>query len=213
VVHDLIGMSHELGRQTDWLACEGYLTAAPDLYRGGSRLRCVRRIFGDAISGRGPTFDDIAAVRSWLVARPDCTGRIGVVGFCLGGGFALLLAPSGDYDAASVNYGTTRRSVLSEEFLRGSCPVVASYGGTKDPANRGNAERLERVLTNLGVPHDVKEYPDAPHGFIADHDLEDVPYALRVLSWVSGPEHHVPSALDAKQRIVAFFDEHLKRAA
>lgn len=210
VIHDMVGMSNDLHRQADWLASAGYLTAAPDMFRGGSRLRCVRRMIGDAMSGRGPTFDDIEAVRSWLTARPDCTGRVGVIGFCMGGGFALLLAPNRGFDAASVNYGTTRRSALSESYLAGACPIVGSYGA-KDPANRGTAQRLEGVLTNLGVPHDIKEYPEAGHAFINDHDPEDLPYALRVLGWISGPEYHAPSAADAKRRIIAFFDEHLKR--
>lgn len=127
----------------------------------------------------------------------------------MGGGFALLLAPSGRYDAASVNYGTTTKKALTESFLSGSCPVVGSYAG-KDPVNRGTAQRLEATLTQAGVPHDVKEYPDVNHGFIADHDREDMPWFIRIEEWVTGPVHDVPAAEDAKQRIIAFFDEHLR---
>ncbi len=209
VIHDFIGMSNDLHRQTDWLASKGFLTAAPDLFRGGTRIRFMRRLVGDAIAGRGPTFDDLEAVRSWLVGRPDCTGRIGIIGFCMGGGFALLLAPSRRYDAASVNYGTTTKKALTDAFLAGSCPIVGSYAG-KDPVNRGTAARLASVLTRLDVPHDVKEYPDVNHGFINDHDREDVPWLIRLEEWVTGPVHDVPAAEDAKQRIIAFFEEHLR---
>ena len=105
VLHDLAGMSRDLRNQADWLAGSGYLAVAPDLFRGNRRPTCMIRMIRETRRGDGPTFADIQRVGHWLAGRPDCTGRVGVIGFCLGGGFALLLAADARFDAASVNYG------------------------------------------------------------------------------------------------------------
>jgi carboxymethylenebutenolidase len=157
---------------------------------------------------RGRTFDDIDAAGGWVAGHDACTGRVGVIGFCMGGGYALLLAPSDGYSAASVNYGGCPKD--AEKILTGACPIVGSYGG-KDhsPMGRSAAGRLERTLTVLGVDHDVKVYPDAGHGFMNDHDPADMTPLLVVLSKVSGTRYHEPSTRDARRRIVAFLARHL----
>ena len=127
VIHDFAGMSRDLRNQADWLAGEGYLAAAPDLYYWGSPLRCLRTIMREIASGAGRTFDDIDSVRGWLSRHDQCTGKIGVIGFCMGGAYAVALAPGHGYSAASVNYGGCPKN--AEQALAGACPIVGSYGG------------------------------------------------------------------------------------
>jgi carboxymethylenebutenolidase len=209
VLHDLVGMSRDLRRQADWLAGAGYLAVAPDLFRDDRGASCIFRMIRETWRREGPTFDDIEAVGRWLSLRPDCTGRTGVIGFCLGGGFALLLAAQHRFDAASVNYGPVASSAYSEQTFAGACPVVASYGG-KDRGTRGAGERLGRILEAVGVEHDVKTYDAAGHAFMNDHERADLPVLLAVLTRLTGDPYDEPSAVDARRRIVDFFHRHLR---
>ncbi len=208
VLHDLVGMSRDLRAQADWLADAGFLTVAPDLFRGSRRPSCIIRMMRETSRRQGPTFADIEATRRWLAERPDSTGRVGVIGFCLGGGFALLLAAEHRFDAASVNYGPVSKRVYSEEVLGGACPVVGSYGA-RDPGLRGAGDRLSRVLAAVGVDHDVKTYPGAGHSFMNDHDPADLPALFAVQFRLTGNPYRDPAAQDARRRIVDFFGRHL----
>lgn len=201
VVHEVTGLNDDIRRQCDRLGAAGYLTLAPDLYTDGGALRCLRATFRALSDGRGRAVDDIRAARAWLQAQPECTGRVGVIGFCLGGGFALLLANDG-FDASAVNYGPLPDP--AEDRLAGACPIVASYGG-RDRVFGDVPERLETILTEAGVDHDVRSYPGAGHAFMNRHRSGPLGPLLRV----AGVGYDGPAAEDAWQRILAFFDRHL----
>ena len=203
VIHDALGPSRDLRNQADWLAGAGFLAVAPNLFHWGTRRQCFFTLIRDGSKG----IVDIDAARGWLASRDDCTGKVGVIGYCMGGGFALQVAPGHDFSAASVNYGRLPKD--AEQALAGACPVVASFGA-KDRGLRGAAAKLEHALTANGVPHDVKEYPDAGHSFLNDHDMSEVPAVFKVLARFGNMRYHDLSAKDARERIVSFFDTHLR---
>jgi carboxymethylenebutenolidase len=205
VLFEAFGVNDVVLRQAERLATAGYLALVPDLYSQGGAPRCLVATFRAMRSGEGRAFRDIEAARQWLAESPDCTGAVGVIGFCLGGGFALMTANRG-FDAAAANYGMLPKD--PDTTLTGACPIVASYGG-KDRELKGAAAKLEARLEQAGIPHDVKEYPAASHSFL--NDAEVGPKLLRPLIRVAGVGPEPASAADAWRRIESFFGEHLKR--
>jgi carboxymethylenebutenolidase len=204
VIHEGPGPTDDMQEQCDWFAAAGYLALMPDMYHGRSMIRCVRGTVRQLLAQQGPVFEQLESARRYLASREDCTGAVGVAGYCLGGGFALLLAGRGGYRAAAVNYGHLPANL--DDVLAGSCPMVASYGG-RDRIMRGAAGTLTAALDRAGVPHDITEYPPARHAFISRNV---VPSPLTTIGKVIGVGYHHDCAADAKRRILAFFDEHLR---
>ncbi|MDI9901611.1 dienelactone hydrolase family protein [Rhodococcus sp. IEGM 1409] len=202
MIHEAFGLEEVMQRQAKRLAAAGFLTLAVDLYSAGGAKRCLVPTMTSMLRGHGKAFTDIEVARSWLVESPDCTGKIGVIGFCMGGGFAMVSA--GDFDAASVNYGQLPRKL--DEAVVDSCPIVGSFGG-KDFSLRGAAAKLETALNNAGIANDVKEYPTAGHAFL--NDAEAGPKVLRPLERILGIGPDPVAAQDAWKRIDSFFERHL----
>jgi carboxymethylenebutenolidase len=205
VIHEAFGLNDDIRAKADEFAAHGYLALAPDLFAGKSWLRCIRSAIGQLRAGGGPAFTVLDAARTFVASRPDCTGRAGVIGFCLGGGFALLCAPRPGFDAAAVNYGEVPKD--AQRALAGACPVVGSYGG-RDPMGVQHPERLRHTLTVLDVPHDVHVYPAAGHRF-----MTETAGAGAALGRVARLSYHPADAADAWRRIFAFFGTHLADGA
>jgi carboxymethylenebutenolidase len=205
LVHEIFGVDDVMRRHAQRMASAGYLTLAVDLYSAGGGARCIISTMRALFAGTGRAYADIETARQWLRDAPECTSKVGVIGFCMGGGFALAVADRG-FDAVAANYGQLPKNL--EAILARSCPVVGSYGA-KDRTLKNAAARLERALDGAGVVHDVKEYADAGHSFMNDAAVG--PRPLGPILKVAGMGPRPEAAADAWRRIENFFDVHLTR--
>ncbi|MDN5916722.1 MAG: dienelactone hydrolase family protein [Pseudonocardia sp.] len=201
MIYEVFGMNAEMRRMAREYAAEGYTVLIPDLFaRGKVRALCVASTMATMATGRGAALGDLESARRWLTGQPTVDAdRVGAIGFCMGGGFALLLADTGLYKVVAPFYG---RAPLP---LPRACPVVASFGG-RDAGMTGYPDKLATDLASHGVPHDVKTYPEAGHSF-ATH-TEGIKGTIAGRMPIHA-EYHEPSAIDAKARVLTFFCEHL----
>jgi carboxymethylenebutenolidase len=204
MVHEVFGIDESMRSQITRMASAGYLVLMPDLFSRGGMRKCLKATFRALVDGTGQAYVDVEAAKQLLLSRADCTGKVGVVGFCMGGGFALQLVSRG-YDAAAVNYGQAAKDLDAQ--LVGSCPIVASFGA-KDLSLKGAGTKLEAALTKAGIAHDVKVYPEASHAFM--NPTQAGPKVLQpLMNTVIGFKPRPADAADAWQRIEGFFGEHL----
>ncbi len=196
VLHEIFGLNDDIRRIARRFADAGYVAATPDFLAGGWYLGCIVRAARDLRSGAGPTVDVLEAVIAGLAARPD-VGRVGVAGFCMGGGYALLLGTRRRVDAAAVFYGDVR----SEAELAAACPLMGGYGG-RDRIFGPQGRKLIATLDALGREHDVKMYEDAGHSYMSDAGHP-------VLAWLTRPFMAVAydreAAEDSWRRMLGFF--------
>lgn len=202
VLHEVFGLNDDIRRITDRFADNGYLAFAPALFQRGPKPVCIVSAFRALATGSGSAVDDIIAAAEQLRADDRSNGKVGSAGFCMGGGFCLLLADRGVFDATAPNYGPFPPATGAPTR---SCPLVASYGAD-DRLLPGAAATLEKSL-DPAVTRDIKEYPGVGHSFM---NQWKTPSPLHVVERIAGLHHSAPQAEDAWQRILAFFGDHLR---
>lgn len=200
VIHEIFGPQPEIERVVERLAAAGYAAIAPDLFHHG-RVSCMRSVMGAMKTGEDvPAVRQARRARAWLSERAGLApSQIGIIGFCFGGGFALLAGKG--WGAVSANYGVCPEP----HVLEGLGPTIACYGG-RDRSMRAAQHRLEKELPRLGPQHEMHVFEGAGHSFLTDghHPI------AAALSW---PLMHVKydrdRAEDGWKRILSFFDRAL----
>ncbi len=204
-IHDAFGFSDDIRRIARRFAQHGYAALAPALYDGaGAPVLCVVRTFRDLQGRKGAAFDRIDAARAHAEALPEIDGeRLGITGFCMGGGFAIFFAARGGLKVCAPYYGDTPSSA---DQLRDVCPVVAGFGALDQQFAR-QGERLERHLSELDVPHDVVIYPDVGHSYMNDFGDGVMAALMRRTPLRAGYDEEASE--DSWRRMLGFFAEHL----
>ena len=192
VIHEAFGLNDNIRQIAHQFAEQEYAALAVDLFSNRNRFLCMLQAFHGMLIRplNNSTLSDLQSAIAFLRQQEGVDGnRIGAVGFCMGGAYALQLAVTEKgMKAASVFYGANPKPL---EALAQSCPIVGSYPD-KDFTTQA-ARELETVLIKNGIPHDIKIYENTKHSFFNQQRTPIEKEATK----------------NAWQRMLAFFHEHL----
>jgi carboxymethylenebutenolidase len=197
VIHENRGLNPYIEDVARRLATANFLAFAPDGltsvggYPGDDEKGAALFTKVDGVKMR----EDFLAAAKWLKSRPDSTGKLGVIGFCFGGGVANLLAVrmGSDLDAAVPFYGT---QPAADDAAKIKAPVLANYGELDTRITSG-WPGFDAALTAAHVPHEGYVYKGANHGFHND----------------TTPRYDEAAAKLAWQRTLDWLNKYLRPAA
>jgi carboxymethylenebutenolidase len=193
VIHEAAGLTEHIKETCRRLADAGYVALAVDLLSGRNRVICMARYMSGMLLGSVNRYgiDDLRASLTFLAKQPEVDARrMGAIGFCMGGGFAVAWACTDSrLKVIAPFYATNPRPL---EVVRRLCPVVGSYPERDFTARPGKALKAE--LDRSGIAHDIKVYPDTRHDFFNAH----------------GSAYDKKAAEDSWRRVIGFFGDQLQ---
>lgn len=165
VIHEWWGLNDQVKEDTQKLAAQGYVALAVDLYRGkvATTPDEAHELMRGVPDDRG--IRDLEAAFAYLAARPDVKpGKIGSVGWCMGGGWSIKLAMSEPKLAAcAVNYGSLPTEAASIAKIQ--APVLGNFGTNDRGITPDSVRAFDAAMKAAGKPVDVKIYDGAGHAF------------------------------------------------
>jgi carboxymethylenebutenolidase len=193
VIHENRGLNPYIEDVARRLAIENYVAFAPDAltpvggYPGDEEK--AAQLFSQLDPGKRT--EDLLAAAGFLKSRPECTGKIGAVGFCFGGTVVNMMAVRiPDLGAAVPFYGSQPSAA---DTARIKAPLLIHYAGLDERVNAG-WHAWEAALKANGVKYQMYMYPGTNHGFHND----------------TTPRYDEAAAKLAWSRTTAFFKENLK---
>jgi carboxymethylenebutenolidase len=195
VVHENRGLNPHIEDIARRLALDNFIAFAPDALTplGGYPAAGedeARGLFGRLDQAK--TREDMVAAAAFLQKHGECTGRVGAVGFCWGGGIANLLATRvADLGAAVPFYGS---AATAADIPKITAPLLIHYAGTDTRINAAWPD-FEAALKAANVRYTMHMYDGASHGFNND----------------TTPRYDEKAATLAWTRTVDFFNAHLRK--
>jgi carboxymethylenebutenolidase len=192
VIQEWWGVNDHIRSIVDRLASAGFVALAPDLFHGAvtadatEAMRLMTELDGDR------SMDEIAGAVTFLAGHPRGNGKVGIIGFCMGGAFALRAAANIPELAAAVPfYGLPDSKKADTSKIR--CPVLGHYAAKDQFVKAERALAIQDEMRARGQEIEIHVY-DADHAFVNDTRPE-----------VHAPEH----AKVAWDRTVAFLKKHV----
>lgn len=165
VIHEWWGLNDWVKQKAAGYAAQGYVALAVDLYHG--KVATDPELAHELSRGlpQDQGVRDLTSALAWLQQRKDVNPRrVGAVGWCMGGGFALQLAIAApSLRAVAINYGSlaTDKAALA----RIHAAVLGNFGGEDRGISPQSVHAFVATMQSLGKPVNVKIYPDAGHAF------------------------------------------------
>jgi carboxymethylenebutenolidase len=192
VIHEIHGLNENIKETTRRFGEAGYVALAVDLFTDRNRAVCMARYMTGLLLGSVKSYgiSDLKTALTHLAKNRDVDAkRIGAIGFCMGGGFAIAWACTDSRLKAIAPFYSTNPRPL--EVVSRLCPVVGSYPENDFTARAGR--NLNKALEEHGIARDIKIYPGAKHSFFND----------------SGGSYDKAASEDSWARVLKFFGQHL----
>ena len=204
IFQEVFGINDNIRGLAEQLADAGYLALAPDVFWRIERrferkdesgladgMAHVQQLDFDLVPG------DLTATMAHALAMPECNGRVGAVGFCLGGTLAYLFAATARVDGrgpdAVVSYYGSAINGMLDLAQRVECPVLFHYGAQDPYIPAEKVDEVERALA--GRPDVTLHRYDAGHAFS---------------NWDAPSMYDQAAAEAAWEKTTAFLGEHLR---
>ncbi len=195
VIQEWWGLDAQTKSIADRFAAAGYLAFSPDLYHGelaqlgdGEKAMSLVQKYGLGAP------NELQSVFDALRVHPDCSGKVGSVGFCFGGRMSLMLGTLRPVDAICTFYGGGMQQAFDQIRAHLRAPVLGLFGDADQSIPVGTVEQFDQLLGEIGVEREVIVYPNSGHAFFRDSD----------------PKVYKPEASrDAWERVTRFFGKNL----
>jgi carboxymethylenebutenolidase len=185
VIQEWWGLVGHITSVADRLAAAGFLTLAPDLYHGhvaGEPDEAQKLMMGLAMDQAAR---DIAGAASYLAGRPDCSGAVGAIGFCMGGSLALWAGTLSEIITVAVGYYPAipwERMQPSWQNYSGKAALIHTdeeEGGSGAPG----IQQAMQMISDAGGEVTAYDYAGTGHAFFNDDRPEVYNEAAATLSW------------------------------
>lgn len=196
VIHEWWGLNDRVKDQAAKLSDQGYVALAVDLYRGkvATTPEMAHEIMRGVPEDRAKR--DLHAAFEFLASLPNVKkDRIGAIGWCMGGGYALDVAlQEPTLAAAVINYG--HLATDPEALKKISAPILGLFGAQDKGIPPADVRKFGEILDHMGKKIDVKIYDDAGHAFENPNNKDG---------------YRAADAADAWQRTIDFLARNLKK--